>query len=701
MGSDPVGARGERPQVESAILPWQAVPGACTEPGNRMVVEQAGQVAGAGEGYRRDIDGLRGVAVLAVVLYHLDPGLLPGGYTGVDVFFVISGFLITRIIAAGQAAGTFSFRDFYLRRVRRILPVLLVVVAATLLTGALVLLPADLESLARSAAWSLAAAANLHFWLQPDGGYFADASAEQPLLHLWSLGVEEQFYLLWPALLVFLLARGGRGAAAWASLALVVASFAWAEAINDTDPRAAFYLLPARAGELLLGALLALRGRSLASPARVGWAAEGRALAGLAALAWSFWRLDHDHAFPGLWALVPTAGAVLLIHAGGAGSRLVAAVLGGRALVAVGLVSYSIYLWHWPVLAYIRYFSGDVGLVAGAVSVGVIALLSVASYRWVERPARRWRPAPRAQLGWLYLFPAGAIALLALALVQTQGLKDAIEGAPRFQEGLARIDAEARPALAFDINCQLSAHDPARLDDPRCLVGGGTEAGILLAGDSNAAQLVGLFEVLSARTGLPVRNLSHSVCPPLFQGSYSFPPYKAGCDAFRPFLAEVLASGRFHTVVLGASWRHYAREPSFRADLEATLDALGSAGLRVFLVGSIPHHPGFNRHCERRGLRLGWVDCSGRLQGPDEGEPEWNRWLAEAASRRSGVHYLSTHALLCAQGVCRPVVAGELAYFDAGHLSMDGSRALGRELLGREELADWLEVFGADRSRAP
>lgn len=654
---------------------------------------QSGGAAGAGGGYRPDIDGLRGLAVLAVVLYHLDPALLPGGYTGVDVFFVISGYLITRIIAAEQAAGRFSFRDFYLRRVRRILPVLLVVVAATLLAGALVLLPADLEALAGTAAWSLAAAANLYFWRQPDGGYFADASAEQPLLHLWSLGVEEQFYLLWPALLVLLLVRGGRRPATWVTLALVAASFAHAEAINGTDPRAAFYLLPARAGELLLGALLALHGDWRPGTARARVLAEVLALAGLVALAWSLWRLDHSHAFPGLWALVPTGGAALVILAGGAGSRLLAWLLGARWLVAVGLLSYSIYLWHWPVLAFARYFAGGLSPALAASCLAVIAALSLASYRYVEQPARRWRPAPRRQLAWLYAFPAAAIAVAALALVQTQGMKQRIESSPRFQDGLARIEAEAQPALAFDYNCQLSAHDPDRLEDPRCLVGPGAEAGILLAGDSNAAQFVGLFDVLSAQAGVPVRNLSHSVCPPLFQGEYSFPPYKAGCDAFRPFLAEVLASGRFHTVVLGASWRHYAQVASFRADLEATLDALEAAGLRVFLVGQIPHHPGFNRHCERRGLRLGWVDCSRRLQRPDEGEPEWNRWLAEAASRRPGVRYLSTHGLLCAQGACRPVVAGRLAYFDPGHLSMEGSRALGHELLARPEAKAWLEVF--------
>jgi peptidoglycan/LPS O-acetylase OafA/YrhL len=212
--------------------------------------------------YRREIDGLRAIAVLAVFVYHLNPAWLPGGFTGVDVFFVISGFLITRIIRARLQLGTFSLIDFYSRRVRRIAPVYFAVVASTLLIGWLVLAGIDLKKLAESSAWSIFGASNIYFWRYLDISYFATDMRQTPLLHLWSLGVEEQFYLIWPALLWIMHGRASSQMQWMFFILLVLTSFWLANHMLPQDPKFSFYMLPARAGELALGACLALSEKS-------------------------------------------------------------------------------------------------------------------------------------------------------------------------------------------------------------------------------------------------------------------------------------------------------------------------------------------------------------------------------------------------------------------------------------------------------
>lgn len=291
--------------------------------------------------YRPDIDGLRAVAVSSVVLFHAFPELMPGGFVGVDIFFVISGYLITGIVAFDLQAKTFNLVTFYQRRVRRIFPALIVVLAATVFVGLRLLLLDELHSLGKNAVASALFVANL--MLLSEVNYFDVDAHLKPLLHLWSLGIEEQFYLVWP-LIMWVLPHRRRPIAAAVGL---VSSFVLNIALVGDHPAATFFLPFTRAWELMAGALLAF------FPQQPRAIRETAALAGIIAIEASFFLFNATTPFPGWAAALPVAGSSLLIMSEGA---FVNRILSLKPLIGVGLISYSLYLWHWPVLVFLQIY---------------------------------------------------------------------------------------------------------------------------------------------------------------------------------------------------------------------------------------------------------------------------------------------------------------------------------------------------------
>jgi peptidoglycan/LPS O-acetylase OafA/YrhL len=358
---------------------------------------------------------------------------LPGGYVGVDVFFVISGFLITHNIWSGIRDGRFWLADFYLRRIRRIAPASLFVTAATVCAGVFLLQPEDMVRLARSAVWSSLSAANIYFWKYLDTDYFAESSDQQPLLHMWSLGVEEQFYLLWPTLLLLVAMLAGKRK--WSVVAFAAAigivSFFIAERTNVAVPKFSYFMLPARAGELMVGAVLALAARQSIDADREvrSWHGDAIAIVGIGLLAFSLWKLDDASPFPGINALYPCIGAALLILAGQLRSRLTGVLFACRPMVFVGLISYSLYLWHWPLLAFIRYFYGTVSVPHALIATIATFVLSTATYLWIEQPARRWRGASWKQVAVLLLVPVALVVGGGAVIQRAEGFKAWVEGA--------------------------------------------------------------------------------------------------------------------------------------------------------------------------------------------------------------------------------------------------------------------------------
>ncbi len=328
--------------------------------------------------YRPEIDGLRAVSVIGVVLFHLGLGF-PGGFVGVDVFFVISGYLITGILLRQLSEDRFSLVDFWARRVRRIAPAAIVMVVGTLLVGGYLQTPERYSELARSAMAHVLMASNCYF--TRDQGYFAEKSDLEPLLHTWSLSVEEQFYLIFPLLMV-LLWRRWRAKLPLLMLVAAVASFAWSWLEVPRNPKEAFFLLPARGWELLAGALLAL-----APQCRMRIAGrEGLSTVALLLVITPMFIFDRETAFPGPAAMPPVLGAVLLIFSGG--GTWVGRLLSWKPMVGIGLISYSLYLWHWPLLVFAREVNYELTSAWKISLLAVSFVMGYLSWRWIETPFR-------------------------------------------------------------------------------------------------------------------------------------------------------------------------------------------------------------------------------------------------------------------------------------------------------------------------
>lgn len=355
--------------------------------------------------YRPDIDGLRAVAVLSVVIFHASPSNLAGGFIGVDIFFVISGFLISKIIFENLDKNTFSFISFYSRRIKRIFPALLLVLAFSYALGWFSLFADEYEQLGKHIAGGAGFVANLVLW--SEAGYFDNSAETKPLLHLWSLGIEEQFYIIWP-LLLWLTRKNGPALATTISLA--IASFTLNLANTQEDRPSAFYFPHTRFWELLCGSLLAwltihgretyvrLKSKLYGAPALIDHhetnpdssniAANITSLTGLLLLAYGLWRIDGNLDFPGIWATIPVLSAVLLIAAGPEGwvNRY---ILSSKIAVWFGLISFPLYLWHWPLLSFARILkSGTPAADTRIAAVALSIVLAWLTYKLIERPVR-------------------------------------------------------------------------------------------------------------------------------------------------------------------------------------------------------------------------------------------------------------------------------------------------------------------------
>lgn len=388
--------------------------------------------------YRPDIDGLRGIAVLAVVLFHAGVGL-PGGYVGVDVFFVISGYLITGIIFRQVELSEFRLGEFFVRRVRRIAPAMMAMTSIVLVAGVLFLTPAALDQLATSAFCQQFFVSNIYFSIISD--YFAGPAERMPLLHTWTLSVEEQFYVLLPLGLPWVL-RWGKRTAQTVLWGLTTGSFVLGVWASIHYPVEAFFWLPTRFWEFSAGSLLALHtyhetknemgcqgdrgGRETVSQhgqtKRSRWHLEVLALFALAMLLVSFFSFDETLSFPGYYAAVPVIGTVVLIGLGINYQSLVYQVLSSKVLVGIGLVSYSLYLWHWPILSFLEAILGapSLGVRLGGVLVSFV--VAVCSWRWIEQPVRTstWFRA-RKVVG-SYIFAVAALASVTLFIAKSDGL---------------------------------------------------------------------------------------------------------------------------------------------------------------------------------------------------------------------------------------------------------------------------------------
>lgn len=637
--------------------------------------------------YRPDIDGLRAVAVLSVILFHIKERLLPGGFVGVDVFFVISGFLISLHIFQELEGGRFSLVEFYRRRIKRIVPPLLVVVALTVIVAQVILLPEDGERVAESGLWSLASLANVYFWLHQDTGYFAAASRELPLLHLWSLGVEEQFYIVWPLVLMAVYRPGRARALGVAALLVALGSFGLAQAAYGWDASFVYFMLPTRAGQLLAGAILALavlRGwtrrlsPSSATPAGV---------LGCVLVALSLALLDEKQVFPGVLAIPPTVGAALVILAGHLGPNPVSRMLALGPMVWVGRVSYSAYLWHWPLLAFYYYGHREMEPTAGVAIFVATFVLAWLTLRWVEGPARRSRLSALKVALYQYVLPGGVLGGLCIAamLIDGYGLR---WWAPAYKAELVALRDKTRPAYQYDYTCQRQRVSLNDVRDPRCVIGSArTDAPLaLLLGDSNAAHYAGVVGRIAEQMGLRVRSLAVGGCPPLLDDPVSFVHVNRlkDCRASAGPVSEALAAADI--VIVSAAWTAYeARSADYLKVQLATLDRLQAGGKPVLILGNVPIIAGYDRRCREKALSYPGLDCQYPVASLSPVVEDMNRRLAAHAASQQRMGYFDLLATLCRDGRCAVLDdRGQPFYYDETHLSMPASWRLGEGIVARQ-----------------
>ena len=650
--------------------------------------------------YRPDIDGLRAVAVLAVILFHVDAALLPGGFAGVDVFFVISGFLITGIVHDGLAAGTFTFGEFYRRRVKRIGPVLAVVILATLCAGVLVLLPEDLLSLAQSAVASMAFVANIYFERAIDTGYFAPSSETIPLLHIWSLGVEEQFYLVWPAVVFLSVRMLSRRQLLLMTLLVAIGSVVLSQHYVGSDPMRGFYRLPSRAFELLAGAAGFIAVAPLAPFLRVRWRREALATAGTAGVIFGLVFITEASGVPGVNALPVTLGTAALLLAGSRGTTVIGAALAMPAMVGIGLISYALYLWHWPVLACLRYLFVDLTPAMSVAAVATTFALAIASYWLVERPARRVAWSFRRVAAAFAVVPFAVVVAAAAWLTLTDGFGPT-DPHP-FGKRLAELRVQTASTTGFPYSCGGWRTTPEQLADPRCVLGGRTAADrdpkVLLFGDSNAAHYIGVIGSLAQRTGVAFRNVTPHACPPLLAlpDGYGYRGHVEDCRASLELIGRELP--KYDLVILSGQWSTYVRlDRGFFDKLADTVATLRSRGQRVLLMGQAPLMEGYQPDCLARAIKVPLLDCRTRSATALRGDPSINARLRAFAEATEGVWYLDVTSVLCRGGTCSPYFGDTPLYTNRTHISMIGSWRIGRRL-ARDPAAvrTFLEAVGRD-----
>jgi len=647
-------------------------------------------------GYRADIDGLRAIAVLSVLAFHLAPMRLTGGFVGVDIFFVISGFLISSQIFSELGKSKFSYISFYIRRIRRIFPALIAMFLFVLAAGWFLLLPVEYVQLGKHVVGGALYVSNFVLW--SEAGYFDVASHNKPLLHLWSLGIEEQFYIVWPLMLAAMW-RLGVCRLRWI-VALALASFVICWWLAVYEPTAAFFLPFARFWQLMAGAILALilfqdnsAGAQTVSPGRLKLAQVLQiesvkhfcSVVGVVLVVGSILFVDSQSLFPWLRALLPTLGSAMVIAAGPT-AFLNRYLLSRRICVLVGLISYPLYLWHWPLLSFLEIVQPPGSeRIYKLVAAGAAIVLASATYYFIEKPIRT---PPQARVRWLV---AGSIVCVfaGMAVVMTSGFSAArgpwgIHGAP------------GRPETA-DMQTEVCAHEFGSLFHPElirsrdfCIK---SKAGVddaLVLGDSHANRLfLGLRNVDKEHSYL---NLGRGTCIPFlgYDGAWWDTNEPLICQ---DTMASLLRSDVIKTVktvfVHGFFVRAFdgTMKMTGAGDLleqaRSTLQLLSATGVRTVLVLDVPVLPFEPSTCIARPALKRFVrqPCEFPAADWDTQRDKIVMQLQTAVAGLPGVIIFDPASVLCDEQICHAERDERLLYIDQHHLSQFGADLVARALL--------------------
>lgn len=626
--------------------------------------------------YRSDIDGLRTIAVLPIVLFHAGVARLQGGFVGVDVFFVISGFLITSIIFSEMNRNEFSVATFYRRRILRILPALFVMLFLVLLAGKVLLFRTEQHELAQNAAATAGFVSNLFLWSTAD--YFATTSESMPLLHTWSLGVEEQFYIFYPGLL-WLVAKTAPSRVRAVLIAIVAGSFLFSAYLVATAPVAGFYLLPSRAWELGLGCLVALGAFPEVRSPRVRSAV---AAFGLATIAFAYAVIDPGRPFPAPWALLPCVGTALIIAYGE--ETVVGRLLSLAPMRFVGRISYSLYLWHWPIITFYRLENGPVPSAAATLGLTLASfVMAILSHRLVEQPfLTKFRIAGSRQI----LTAGGAMlaVMISLPFLANHVGTDLLRVDPRIEEVSSYLRYKDRPDYKYQFRrgpCfRGSEGDGKPFEHDVCLPFAADRPNIVVVGDSHAAQYWRAIQLRYPQAN--VMQATAAGCRPTRPGRGA-----PGCRDVVDFVFdEALPSGRIDTLVIAGRWT-----PEDLPLLRQTADHVSGKARRVIVLGpTVEYQSDFPRIAAKM-LRLRNPELPTHFLVSERRAADVR---IAALLSGTGVEYVSVIEIECPGGKCRPFApTGAPMQFDYGHLTLDGAKWV------VDRMPNFLET--ADRTGGP
>jgi peptidoglycan/LPS O-acetylase OafA/YrhL len=604
--------------------------------------------------YRTDIDGLRALAIGAVVLYHVDAYGFSGGFVGVDVFFVISGYLITNIILRDLELGTFSVADFYRRRILRIFPALFFTVAMVTMLAHMTMLPQELAQYARSLGATVLFISNFEFYHEAD--YFELGSAARPLLHTWSLAIEEQWYLFWPLILAAVgLPR--RSVLIITAIAVTIVSLLLSTFLVSIDAAATFYLLPTRAWELGIGALAAISG---VRPQR-RMLNETLAVGGLVLILGSVNLYTYQTLFPGLAAVPPCLGAALIIVTGQK-DTFVGKVLSLKVLQFIGWISYSLYLWHWPLIVFT-----EIGLflpMVPSVAIGVVAaslILATVTWYFIERPFRMGSILANSAVIKRGLAASLAGLVIAIAIpISTRFILNLTPDQIEISDYLFfKEDAYFRRGICFKVGPQ------SNFKPEECFKRKGTVPIVTLVGDSHAAHL--WFGLSAYSDLLDVQQATFTGCVARLSSQSSEKDCEGLMDS--ALRGQLPLQGKSAALIIASRWRH-----TDVAELELTLKSPAVRAAHPILIGPIPEYsmalPRLLVYADMNGRR----DLVNRSRVTLVFDLDKEMRLMAA---RTGTPYFSLVDLLCRDGQCQTLAAKNVPMqFDYGHLTPEGSRVV-------------------------
>jgi peptidoglycan/LPS O-acetylase OafA/YrhL len=636
--------------------------------------------------YRSDIDGLRTIAVGLVILNHAGFSFFTGGFVGVDVFFVISGFLITAIIFPQIIEKTFCIKTFLSRRIKRLMPVLLFIVLITAIVFSLVMLPEDLMRFYRSVIWVVLYGANFFFW-KAYGGYFDGGSQEAPLLHTWSLAVEEQYYLLWPLMLIFSVKFLGGKVTAYLSLVLFVFATIFSQWGTEITLGAAYYLLPTRFFELLLGSCLAIFWNKLPKPSSL--ASHVISIIGLALIISSALLLSEHSPFPGYNALYPTLGTALLIYSAGG---VVNHFLSYRPIVYTGNISYSLYLWHWPVLVLLRYISIELTLPIQLFAILLTYILSVLSYTYIEQPLRHIKVTSFSEIARaMYLIPSALLISIALFGIYSNGYPG------RFSPEVIKMDNALNSfASKSREGCHAAFRNSEELPNKQCFFGEKNEpqGSFFIFGDSHANHLVPFFTVIAKDANYKGQDYTLDRCLPIMDLNWGSNLHMAKKCRQRNYIAQqYIEQQYFDFVIMAASWPHDTSQRMFttvkvsdtkekkallRSKLSNTLKVIIATGATPIIVEDTPTLLGKSPKCPvKKELYNNQLECS--IQRIE------NHMLDDILTELKGLYpsliLMKPHELYCDKDICKMTLHNLPLYRDDDHLNEEGAKLLATDYL--------------------